>query len=94
MEFFVPEVIARLAVNILGIQPNSAALFYRKIREVIAYYLEQESHEIFDGIGVGSSSELIQAGSAEDFISMPGKAGHWNLCCLTSCRSRFISIGL
>ncbi len=44
------EVTARSAANILGIQPNSAALFYRKIREVIAYYLEQESHEIFDGI--------------------------------------------
>ena len=34
----------------MGIQPNSAALFYRKIREVIAYHLEQESHEIFDGV--------------------------------------------
>lgn len=33
----------------LGIQPNSAALFYRKLREVIAYYLEQKAHEIFDG---------------------------------------------
>ena len=44
------EVTARSAANILGIQPNSAALFYRKIREVIAYHLEQESHEIFDGI--------------------------------------------
>ena len=50
LEFFVLEVTARSAANILGIQPNSAALFYRKIREVIAYHLEQESHEIFDGI--------------------------------------------
>ena len=50
LEFFVLEVTARSAVNILGIQPNSAALFYRKIREVIAYHLEQESHKIFDGI--------------------------------------------
>lgn len=49
MEFFVLEVTARSAANILGIQPNSAALFYRKIREVIAYHLEQESHEIFAG---------------------------------------------
>ncbi len=50
LEFFVLEVTARSAANILGIQPNSAALFYRKIRGVIAYHLEQESHEIFDGI--------------------------------------------
>lgn len=49
LEFFVLEVTARSAANILGIQPNSAALFYRKIREVIAYYLEQEAHEFFDG---------------------------------------------
>ncbi len=44
------EVTARSAADILGIQPNSAALFYRKIREVIVYHLEQESHEIFDGV--------------------------------------------
>ena len=50
LEFFVLEVTARSAADILGIQPNSAALFYRKIREVIAYHLEQESHEIFDGV--------------------------------------------
>ena len=50
LEFFVLEVTARSAANILEIQPNSAVLFYRKIREVIAYHLEQESHEIFDGI--------------------------------------------
>ena len=50
LEFFLLEVTARSAADILGIQPNSAALFYRKIREVIAYHLEQESHEIFDGV--------------------------------------------
>ena len=50
LEFFVLEVTARSAANILEIQPNSAALIYRKIREVIVYHLEQESHEIFDGM--------------------------------------------
>jgi len=50
LEYFVFEVTARSATDILGIQPNSAALFYRKIREVIVYHLEQESHEIFDGV--------------------------------------------
>ena len=50
LEFFILEVTARSAADLLGIQPNSAALFYRKLREVITYYLEQESHEIFDGV--------------------------------------------
>ena len=49
LEYFVLEVTARSAADLLGIQPNSAALFYRKLREVIAYYLAQEAHEIFDG---------------------------------------------
>ena len=49
LEFFVLEVTARSAANLLGIQVNSAALFYKKIREIIANQLEQESHEIFDG---------------------------------------------
>ncbi len=49
LEYFVLEVTARSAADLLEIQPNSAALFYRKLREIIAYYLEQEAHEIFDG---------------------------------------------
>ena len=44
------EVTARSAADLLGIQANSAALFYRKLREVIAYHLEQEAHEIFEGV--------------------------------------------
>jgi transposase len=34
LEFFVLEVTARSAADILGIQPNSAALFYSKMRQV------------------------------------------------------------
>ena len=49
LEYFVLEVTARSAADLLDIQPNSAALFYRKLREIIAYYLEQEAYEIFDG---------------------------------------------
>jgi transposase len=33
----------------LGIQPNSAALFYRKIRQVIAFHFAQEASEVFNG---------------------------------------------
>ncbi len=43
------EVTARSAANLLGIQPNSAILFYRKVRQVIAIYLAQEAAEIFNG---------------------------------------------
>ena len=49
LEYFVLEVTARSAADLLGIQPNSAALFYRQLREIIAYHLEQEAHEIFEG---------------------------------------------
>ncbi len=43
------EATARSAADLLGIQPNSALLFYRKIREVISYHLALEADEIFDG---------------------------------------------
>ena len=49
LEFFVLEVTARSAANLLEINPNSAALFYRKIRQVIAYHLELQADEVFDG---------------------------------------------
>ena len=48
-EFFVLEVTARSAANVLGIHSNSAALFYRKIRQVIAFHLSQEAAEVFNG---------------------------------------------
>ena len=49
LEYFVLEVTARSAADMMEIQANTAILFYRKLREIIAYYLEQEAHEIFDG---------------------------------------------
>ena len=49
LEYFVLEVTARSAADLLGIQPNSAALFYREIREIIVYHLERDAHEVFEG---------------------------------------------
>ena len=49
LEYFILEVTARSAANLLEIQPNSAALFYLKLREVIVHYLDLEAHEIFGG---------------------------------------------
>ena len=49
LEFFVLEVTPRTAADLLGIQANSAILFYRKIREVISSHLALEADEVFDG---------------------------------------------
>lgn len=49
LEFFVAEVTARTAANLLGLQPNTAALFYHKIRQVIDYHLALEADETFEG---------------------------------------------
>ena len=48
--FFVLEVNARSAADILDIQPNSAILFYRKIRMVISHHLAVAADdEVFEG---------------------------------------------
>lgn len=49
LEYFVLEVTARSAAISLDIQPNSPVLFYRKVREVIIWNLEQEAHQIEAG---------------------------------------------
>ena len=49
LEFFVLEVTARSASDLLGTHPNTAALFYRKIRQIISYHLALEAAEIFEG---------------------------------------------
>ena len=49
LRFFVLEVTARSAADILGIHPNSAVLFYRKIRMVISHYLALAADEVFEG---------------------------------------------
>lgn len=49
LEYFVLEVTARSAASLLGIQANSAILFYRKIRQDIAEKLAIEAQEIFNG---------------------------------------------
>ena len=49
LEYFVLEVTARSAADLLGVNPNSTALFYRKIRQIIAWHLAQEANEVLDG---------------------------------------------
>lgn len=55
LEFFVAEVTARAAADLMGIQANTAALFYRKIRVVIAAKLEAESAEFAGEIELDES---------------------------------------
>jgi len=43
------EVTARSAADFLEIQPNTAILFYKKIRQVIGHHLAIEAKEMFDG---------------------------------------------
>jgi len=49
LQFFVAEVTSRTAADLAGISYHSARLYYQKIRQVIAYHLEQESEEYFAG---------------------------------------------
>ena len=46
LRFFVLQVTARSAADILGIRPNSAILFYRKIRMVISHHLVLAADEV------------------------------------------------
>ena len=55
LEFFVAEVTARTAADLIGIQVNTAALFYRKIRMNIAKQLEAESAEFSGEIELDES---------------------------------------
>jgi transposase len=49
MQFFIAEVTARTAADLVGINRHTATLYYQKIREVILYNLEQEADEVFAG---------------------------------------------
>ena len=49
LEFFVLQVTARSAADLLDIQPNSLILSYRKIRMVISHYLALAADEVFEG---------------------------------------------
>lgn len=50
IECFVLEVTARSAADLLGLQPNTTALFYRKLRQLISDRLADIEHEVFAGV--------------------------------------------
>ena len=74
LRFFVLQVTARSAADILGIQPNSAILFYRKIRMVISHYLALAADEVFKG--PSSWTKAISAdGVKADVVAV--RQGKW-----------------
>ncbi len=55
LEFFVLEVTARAAADLLGLQANTTILFYRKVRGLIAERLEAAASEVAGEIELDES---------------------------------------
>jgi transposase len=49
VEHFVAGTTARTAARVVGVLRNSAALYFHRLREVVAYELEAESEAMFGG---------------------------------------------
>ena len=56
IEYFVMAVTARLAADVIGVHPNTTALFYHKLREVIAEKIAEDVP--FDGEIKGDESNF------------------------------------
>ena len=49
IEHFVAGTTARCAADLIGVNRNTAAYYFQRLREIIVYEIEQESHEVFAG---------------------------------------------
>jgi len=49
LQFFIAEVTARTAAELVDINRHTATLYYHKIREVIMAHLERDAEQAFDG---------------------------------------------
>ena len=49
IEHFVAGTTARCASQLIGVNKSTAAYYFERLREIIAYHVEQEAHEVFDG---------------------------------------------
>ena len=45
---FVAGMTARYAADLIGVNRNTAAYYFQRLREIIAYELAQVSHEVFE----------------------------------------------
>ena len=55
LEFFILEVTARSAANVLDLQANTAALFFRKVRELIAEQVAADEELLGGGVKADES---------------------------------------
>ena len=49
IEHFVAVTRARCVADLIGVNRNTAAYYFQRLREIIVYQLEQESYEVFAG---------------------------------------------
>ena len=49
LEHFVSGSTARTAAALVGVNKTTAAYFFHRLREIIVFEIERESHEVFDG---------------------------------------------
>jgi transposase len=49
VEHFVAGSTARCAASLVGVNFKTSAYYFQRLREIIAYHVEQESNEVFDG---------------------------------------------
>lgn len=49
IEHFVAGTTARCAADLIGVNRNTAAYYFQRLREIIVFQLDQESHEVFAG---------------------------------------------
>ena len=49
IEHFVAGTTARCTADLIGVNRNTAAYYFQRLREIIVTQLEQESHEFFAG---------------------------------------------
>ena len=49
LEHFIAWTTARCAADLIGVNRNTAAYYFQRLREIIVYELEQASHEVFAG---------------------------------------------
>ena len=49
IEHFVAGTTARCAADLIGVNRNTAAYYFKRLREIITDELEQVSHEVFAG---------------------------------------------
>ena len=79
LELFVLEVTARSAADLLGIQVNTAALFYHKIWQVILVNLELQVEEFLVARSSWTRAILVVRARANGGVAQPEKL--WYLAC-------------